>query len=404
MRSRRGAREWGVTKPSPYPLALLAVAGCGVFVAAATGMTRAPFLLQMAHDLAVDLVLISHLLSVTATTWGVTAFFTGKLGVLFGRRRVLMVAQVVLGLTMIGVALATAYWQAVVWVAIGGAACGAYMGTVFGEVADRVADSMRGRAMGWVIGGQSLALLLWVPAASWIGSFVGWRGVSLVIAGCAFAVAVVTLVSFPAAPARAGGSGGAGSLAAALKPRVLALLGASIAERTCFGLVATFFATYLQLAHGLGLAELVLPLALVAGGNFLGNMLGGRLADAVRDRALLYAATSVATGVVAVALFVSTPAMVPAVALATVYGLVNGMSRPALISLLSGVPAEVRGTVLGINITCASVGWVTSAVVGGMLAAAQNWAALGWTVAVLAAVGAGMGVAGRARPARRPVR
>lgn len=119
-------------------------------------------------------------------------------------------------------------------------------------------------------------------------------------------------------------------------------------------------------------------------------MLGGRLSDAVRDRALLYAVTAIATGAVAIALFVAAPATMPAIALATLYCLVNGMSRPALISLLSSVPAEVRGTVLGINITCASVGWVTSAVVGGVLAAAGDWASLGWTVAMLGVAGAGL--------------
>ena len=124
--------------PAAYPLVLLATAGTGVFMAAATGMTRAPFLLQMAHDFQVDLVLVSHLLSITATTWGITAFFTGPLGTLFGRRRVLMGGQIVIGLSMIGIALSAEYWQAVVSVAVGGAACGAYMGTVFGEVADRV--------------------------------------------------------------------------------------------------------------------------------------------------------------------------------------------------------------------------------------------------------------------------
>jgi predicted MFS family arabinose efflux permease len=86
---------------------------------------------------------------------------------------------------------------------------------------------------------------------------------------------------------------------------------------------------------------------------------------------------------------------VAAIGLATLYGLVNGISRPALISLLSAVPAEIRGTVLGINITCASVGWVTSAIVGGMLAAAGDWATLGWVVAVLGVAGAGLGMLGR---------
>jgi DHA1 family inner membrane transport protein len=384
-----------VTKSPPYPLALLAVAGTGVFMAAATGMTRAPFLLQMARDFGTDLVMVSHLLSVTAVTWGVTAFFTGPLGALFGRRRVLMGGQVVLGLTMAGMALSQSYAHAVLCVAIGGAACGAYMGTVFGEVADRVADSMRGRAMGWVIGGQSLALLLGVPAASWIGSFVGWRGVSLVIGLCAFAVAITTRFVFPQSPARSGGGATGPGLRAALRPRILALLGASVMERTCFGLVATFFATYLQLAHGLGLAELALPLALVAGGNFVGNMIGGRLADAWADRAMLYALSALGTGGVAVALFVPAQGVVMAVALGVAYGLVNGVSRPALISLLSSTPPDVRGTVLGINITCASIGWVTSAIAGGALAAAGAWGVLGWVLLALGVTGAALAMAGR---------
>jgi predicted MFS family arabinose efflux permease len=99
--------------------------------------------------------------------------------------------------------------------------------------------------------------------------------------------------------------------------------------------------------------------------------------------------------IVLLALFVAAPGAIAAIGLATLYGLVNGISRPALISLLSGVPAEIRGTVLGINITCASVGWVTSAIVGGMLAAAGDWPTLGWVVAVLGVVGAGLGMLGR---------
>jgi predicted MFS family arabinose efflux permease len=124
-------------------------------------------------------------------------------------------------------------------------------------------------------------------------------------------------------------------------------------------------------------------------------MIGGRLADAWRDRALLYAISALGTGAVAVALFVPERGVTAAVALGVAYGLVNGVSRPALVSLLSATPPEVRGTVLGINITCASVGWVTSAIAGGALAAAGAWGALGWTLLGLGVAGAALGMAGR---------
>jgi DHA1 family inner membrane transport protein len=252
--------------------------------------------------------------------------------------------------------------------------------------------------MGWLIGGQSLALLVGVPLASWIGAFIGWRGVSLVIGGCTAVVAGATAVlvqgggrSVSAGPARVG-------LRGALGPHVLALLGASITERICFGMMATYFATYLQLAHQLTLAQLPVPLMLVAGFNFLGNLLGGRITDRVANRPMLYAVAALSTGAAALALFLPPWGLTEAVAVACGFMLINGASRPPLFALLSGVPSQVRATVLGINISCASVGWMSSALLGGILVAAEAWTTMGWVAASLSLAGATLAWVGRARP------
>jgi len=371
-----------------------------MFMAGAIGMTRSPFLLQMAGDLDVDIVVVAHMLAGSSVAVGVSSFFTGPLAERLGRRGLLVGALVIMAAMMAGSAAAWTYWQVLLAAILGGLASGIYMGTIYGEVGDRVADSQRGRAMGWLIGGQSLALLVGVPMASWIGAFIGWRGVSLVVGGCTAVVAGATAVLVR------GGGGAAvakpvrGGIRAALGPRVLALLGASITERICFGMVATYFATYLQLAHHLTLVQLPVPLMLMAGGNFLGNLLGGRVTDRVANRPLLYALAALGTGAAAVALFVPTLGITAAVAAACAYMLINGASRPPLFALLGGVPPQVRATVLGINISCASAGWMASALLGGVLVAAEAWAMMGWLAAGLSLAGAVLVWVGRARPPR----
>ena len=210
----------------------------------------------------------------------------------------------------------------------------------------------------------------------------------MVVGGCTGLVAGATLLLVRGSGAAAHSGPSRGGIREALGPRVLALLGASITERICFGMVATYFATYLQLAHHLTLSELPVPLMLVAGSSFLGNVLGGRITDRMVNRPLLFTVAALCTGAAALALFLPGWGISAAVAVACLYMLVNGASRPPLFALLGGVPPQVRATVLGINISCASVGWMTAALLGGVLVAAEAWATMGWAAAGLSVAGA----------------
>ena len=52
------------------------------------------------------------------------------------------------------------------WAAVSGACSGSFMGVLFAEVSAHVEDRQRGRALGWVMSGQSLTLVLGVPLAA----------------------------------------------------------------------------------------------------------------------------------------------------------------------------------------------------------------------------------------------
>src|SRR5262249_24979747 len=181
-----------------------------------SGTTRAPFLLDMARDLSVSMPLVANLVSMTATAWAVSSAVGGALSDLFGRR-VLLVGSLI-GLAVVTAAQAFAY--SFLWVAVfataGGFFCGIYTSVSFAEVSARVEDRQRGRALGSVMSGQSLTLVVGVPMAAWIGALIGWRGWHICLGGFALAASLGLFASV------AGGAGAA--TRAVARPTMLSAL------------------------------------------------------------------------------------------------------------------------------------------------------------------------------------
>jgi DHA1 family inner membrane transport protein len=147
------------------------------------------------------------------------------------------------------------------------------------------------------------------------------------------------------------------------------------------------------------MTTLALALALVSLGNLAGNVLGGWLADrVVVARPLIFAGASTVTAVLALPLMLWHPGVAWSVALGFAYSLANAAGRPAVMATLSEVPGEVRGVVLGLNITMSSVGWLAASGLGGWLVARHGFGSLGVLTAAVALVGSLLAiVAWRAR-------
>jgi len=238
--------------------------------------------------------------------------------------------------------------------------------------------------------GQSLTLLVGVPLAAMVGTFVGWRGVNLCVGGLAL-LAALGLFATTLRPADGESLATAGaarpSLRAAISGRVLRLLAMGVAERVCYGLTAVFFATFLQSTYDLSPAEVAVPLAVFALGSILGTILGGQLADRLSNRLLTFAGAMFASAGAALALFGWTGGLAGSVALGFGYVLVNAIARPSLMAALANVPDEVRGAVLGLNVTSASVGWLGAAALGGWMMAQYGFAGFGPLAACVAVLG-----------------
>jgi predicted MFS family arabinose efflux permease len=83
------------------------------------------------------------------------------------------------------------------------------------------------------------------------------------------------------------------------------------------------------------------------------------------------------------------------VALGFGYVFCNAVARPSLMASLTDVPKHVRGTVMGLNVTCSSIGWLSAAGLGGWMIATVGFAGFGPLAAVVAVIGAGIAVARR---------
>jgi MFS transporter, DHA1 family, inner membrane transport protein len=377
-------RSDSAARPGALPWALIGAACLGSFAATSSGTTRAPFLLDMAHDLDVSLPLVANLVSLTSISWGVTSALGGWLSDVVGRRPLLVGALFALALTVLAQALAGSFFWVAVWATVGGGCSGAFMGVVFAEVSGRVPDSQRGRALGWVMSGQSLTLVIGVPMAAAVGSLIGWRGWLVCVGGLAFAASLSLFAAVGRGTAGHMRGGVRPSLRTALSPKVLGLLGTGIAERICYGLAAVYFATFLQATYHLSLVEIAIPLAVFALGNVAGTILGGQLADRRRDRLLTFAIAMALSGVTALALFMWHPSLAISVALGFVYVLLNALGRPSYMAALASVPEGVRGTVLGLNGTTASVGWIGAAALGAAMIGSVGFEGFGPLAASLA--------------------
>jgi predicted MFS family arabinose efflux permease len=381
----------GLTLHARMPWPLLAAASLAMFTVAASGTTRAPFLIEMARDLSANVPLIADLVAISSISWGVTSVIAGAGSDRWGTRPFLLVGPLGLAVATTGIATGGSFGAVAAWVTLAGAFCGLFSGVIFAEVSARVSPTQQGRALGWVMSGQSLTLLIGVPLAAWVGSWIGWRGVNLCIA----ALALITAGSLLAATVRGANTDPIAltrvpSMRAALSRPVLRLLAMGIAERICYGLVAVYYATFLQSTYSLSLQEVALPLGIFAVGNILGTLLGGQLADRLPNRLAIFGTAMLASGAAALALFGWQTSVQTSVALGFSYVFCNAIARPSLMASLSDVPAHVRGTVMGLNVTSNSIGWLGAAGLGGWMIGSIGFAGFGPLAATVAVIGGGL--------------
>ncbi|MBJ3783558.1 MFS transporter [Devosia sp. MSA67] len=233
---------------------------------------------NLAGDLQITEPEAGHVISAYALGVVVGAPVIAVLFARFARKPMVISLMALFALGNFGSAMAPDYWSLMALRFVSGLPHGAYFGIAALIAASMVDHGYRARAVGRVMLGLTLATLIGMPVATWMGQGVGWRPTFAVVGGIATVAAVMVLRFVPLIAVSEGASP-LRELGALKRPQVWLTLG--ICAIGCGGMFSVFTYVVPMLTEVTGIATGWVPavLALFGVGMTLGNVIGARMAD-----------------------------------------------------------------------------------------------------------------------------
>ena len=336
---------------------------------------------NLATDLGVTEPEAGHVISAYAL--GVV-FGAPLIAVLFAKapRKLLMMALMALfAVGNFGSAIAPDYWSLIALRFISGLPHGAYFGIAALVAASMVDVGYRARAVGRVMLGLTIATLIGMPLATWLGQYMGWRPTFAGV-GVIGALAMAMIWKFSPEVVMSTGASPLRELSALKRPQVWLTLGISAVG--CGGMFAVF--TYIvPLLTNVAMIPVVwvpLVLALFGVGMTLGNILGAYMADkalmptiggmlvfnVISLAAIPWSAQHWFTVSVSVLLVGFTVAIGTALQTRLMDVAEDGQTLAATLNHAAFNMANAVGALLGGMAIAAGYGWSSTGVVGSILA------------------------------------
>ena len=360
----------------------LALGGFGIGTTEFVAMGLLP---DIAASLRITEPTAGHIISAYALGVVVGAPLIAALTARMERKTLLLGLMVVFTVANLASMFAPTYGTLMAARFIAGLPHGAFFGIAALVAAHLMGPQNRAKAVAHVLTGLTVATVLGVPVASWLGQQFGWRSAFALVV----AVGLITLAAIwwwlPAMDTMHITSP-LTELSALKRVQVwLALLVGMVGFGGMFA-VYTYISTTLTDVAGLSRALVPLALMVFGLGMVIGNLVGGKMADSSVVRALYVSMT--ALGIV-LAVFVFA-AHNPWTALAGLFliGATGASIGPALQTRLMDVAHDAQTLAAALNHSALNIANATGAWIGGVVIAAG----LGYTAP--AAAGATLAVAG----------
>ena len=367
----------------PIKLAILAMAigsfGIGTGEFAIMGLL--PYL---AGDLGISEPEAGHVISAYAMGVVVGAPLIAVLFARTPRKPLLIWLMVVFALGNFISAMAQNYWALIALRFITGLPHGAYFGIAALVAASMVETGYRARAVGRVMLGLTLATLIGMPLATWLGQGFGWRPTFAAV-GVIGVIAFAMILRFVPVLRIAEGASPLRELGALKRPQVWLTLG--IAAVGCGGMFSVFTYVVPLLTEVAHVPEIWVPLILVlfGVGMTLGNIIGAYMAD----KTLMPTIGGMLVFnivILAVIPWMAQFWLTAAISVLSV-GFIAAIST-ALQTRLMDVAADGQTLAATLNHGAFNIGNALGAFLGGLsIAAGYGWSSTGPVGAVLAFVG-----------------
>jgi DHA1 family inner membrane transport protein len=374
--------------PQPVVLRLailaLALGGFGIGTNEFVAMGLLP---DIAGSLHITEPTAGHVISAYALGVVIGAPVIAALTAHLSRRAVLLSLMAVFTLGNVATVFAPSYHVLVAARFVSGLPHGAFFGAAALVAARLLGPGNRAKAVAQVMTGLTVATVVGVPLASWLGQTLGWRSAFALVV----AIGALTLTAIWAWLPDLGvihATSPLAELAALKRSQVwLALIVGTVGFGGTFA-VYTYVATTLTDVAGLTRSLVPLALMVFGAGMVVGNLFGGRLADRSVIRALYAAIGGLAVMLV---VFVAA-AHNPYTALLLLFGIgaAGGSIGPALQTRLMDVAADSQTLAAALNHSALNVANASGAWIGGLVIAA------GYGYTAPAAAGAALAVVGLA--------
>ncbi|MFL5894169.1 MAG: MFS transporter [Thermoleophilaceae bacterium] len=306
------------------------VLAAGAFLMGTTAFVIAGLLPEISADLNVSVARAGLLVSFFAVGVAVGAPVVAVLTLRLPRRSTLVLAMLVFAVGHVVAALGDSFTVVAAARLLTAMATGAFWATAAVLAAEAAGPQASARAIGVVVSGLTVAIVVGVPAGSWAGHLSGWRGPfwALAVLAVVGSVAVARLV--PADTARASAS--LRDELGALRNRQLWLVLAATALVQA-GIEGAYAYVSPLLTDEAGLSQGLVPLALIGfgAGASAGTTIGGRLGDQRAHATAVVAATLTSATLLMLALAAS--GSFAAVALIACVGAVGFALSPVLVAM-----------------------------------------------------------------------
>lgn len=356
----------------------------GIVAIGIEGLVISPVLSDLARDFGADAAQAAWAVAVYGLALAVTAPAVGLLG---GRLPRKMVMGAGLMIFIVAGLLCAASWSFAMLVAaraLCGAGAGAFLPSCYAYVGDCTPYEDRGRVMGRVMAGWSLALIAGVPLGSWVGELWGWRAIFVGVGALGTAALCLVMrlpTAVPPAAANAGHSfrQDATSIWRSNVPHLLLV---NFLDMASFYGVYTFLGVVVRERMGVGSAVFG-TLVLCYGLGLLVGTMNARLLDRLgKER------TATGTLTLLVLVFVALPpatantALLAACMLA--WGLLQGLTQTAVATLLTQAGGSARSFATACMSCTTYLAVAMGASGGGVLLQAHGFTALSWAGALCA--------------------
>ncbi|TGB36444.1 MFS transporter [Mycolicibacterium peregrinum] len=379
------ARSIVAPDPTVRMLAVFALA-LGGFGIGTTEFVAMGLLPDIATGFGITEPTAGHVISAYALGVVVGAPVIAALTARWPRKALLLTLMAVFTLGNVASMLAPTYATLVTARFVTGLPHGAFFGIAALAAAHLMGPQNRAKAVAYVLCGLTVATVLGVPLASWLGQALGWRSAFGLVVGVGLVTLAAQWAWLPDQLRAMHVTRPVTELGALRRPQVwLAVLVGMIGFGGMFA-VYTYISTTMTDVTGLPRSLVPVALMVFGLGMVVGNLIGGRLADISVVRALYLALGSLA--VLLAAFSVGSHSPWTALPLLFGVGVAGSAVGPALQTRLMDVAHDAQTLAAALNHSALNIGNATGAWVGGLVIAA------GFGYTAPAAAGAALAVGG----------